>query len=194
VCVCVSVHACLRVCVCVFVCVCLCVCVYAHRLSKELQQKDQIIESLHTKLQRRPETPSSCHALSETSDQTDLTSLVSDECRTHEDLELCSELDASEYQDQQHRPEPSLGTQRGGTPGFYLICLRICSSFFRYSIFYFPQSIFCSPAPPFLRSSSSVGPSLLPPHGLKSCSSCPNMLSSLPLGSQPARGRAAAET
>ncbi|KAG7273173.1 hypothetical protein CRUP_019300, partial [Coryphaenoides rupestris] len=98
----------------------------ALRLSKELQQKDQIIESLHTKLQRRPETPSSCHALSETSDQTDRTSLVSDECRTHEDLELCSELDA------------------------------IC-------------------------------PSLLPPHGLKSCSSCPNMLSSLPLGSQPAR-------
>ncbi|XP_030220445.1 myomegalin isoform X4 [Gadus morhua] len=118
----------------------------ALRLSKELQQKDQIIESLHTKLQRRAETPSSCHALSETSDQTDRTSLVSDECRTNEDLELCSELDASEYQDQL-RQEPALGPHRG------------------------------------------VGPSLPSPRGLKSCSSCPNMLSSPPLGaaSQPAR-------
>ncbi|KAK0137352.1 Myomegalin [Merluccius polli] len=118
----------------------------ALRLSKELQQKDKIIESLHTKLQRRPETPSSCHALSETSDQTDRTSLVSDECRTNEDLELCSELDTSEYQEQ-HRQEPALGSQRG------------------------------------------VCPSLPPPHGLKSCNSCPNMLSSHPLGfvSQPAR-------
>ncbi|CAL8312430.1 unnamed protein product [Gadus morhua 'NCC'] len=118
----------------------------ALRLSKELQQKDQIIESLHTKLLRRAETPSSCHALSETSDQTDRTSLVSDECRTNEDLELCSELDASEYQDQL-RQEPALGPHRG------------------------------------------VGPSLPSPRGLKSCSSCPNMLSSPPLGaaSQPAR-------
>lgn len=114
----------------------------ALRLSKELQQKDKIIESLHTKLQRRPDTPSSCHALSETSDQSDRTSLVSDECRTNEDLEL----DDQEYQEQ-HRQEPALGSQRG------------------------------------------VRPSLPSPHGLKSCSSCPNMLSSLPLGfvSQPAR-------
>ncbi|TNM97762.1 hypothetical protein fugu_014008 [Takifugu bimaculatus] len=38
----------------------------ALRLSKELQHKDKIIESLHTKLNLRPETPSSCQALSET--------------------------------------------------------------------------------------------------------------------------------
>ncbi|KAK5888903.1 hypothetical protein CesoFtcFv8_014954 [Champsocephalus esox] len=68
----------------------------ALRLSKELQQKDKIIESLHTKLQQRPETPSSCHALSETTDQSDRTSLVSDEYRTNEDLEMCSDL---EYQE-----------------------------------------------------------------------------------------------
>ncbi|XP_070988578.1 myomegalin-like isoform X7 [Oncorhynchus clarkii lewisi] len=70
----------------------------ALRLSKELQQKDKIIESLHTKLQQRPDTPSSSHALSETTDQSDRTSFVSDECRTNEDLELCSDVDAgNEY-------------------------------------------------------------------------------------------------
>ncbi|XP_064869744.1 myomegalin-like isoform X5 [Oncorhynchus nerka] len=70
----------------------------ALRLSKELQQKDKIIESLHTKLQQRPDTPSSSHALSETTDQSDRTSFVSDECRTNEDLELCSDVDVgSEY-------------------------------------------------------------------------------------------------
>ncbi|KAL7842171.1 hypothetical protein SRHO_G00238600 [Serrasalmus rhombeus] len=71
----------------------------ALRLSKELQQKDKIIESLHTKLQQRPETPSSSHAPSETTDQSDRTSFVSDERgSTNEDLELCSDVDAvSEY-------------------------------------------------------------------------------------------------
>ncbi|XP_071231790.1 myomegalin-like isoform X5 [Salvelinus alpinus] len=70
----------------------------ALRLSKELQQKDKIIESLHTKLQQRSDTPCSSHAHSETTDQSDRTSFVSDECRTNEDLELCSDVDeASEY-------------------------------------------------------------------------------------------------
>ena len=74
------------------------VCFCSYRLSKELQQKDQIIESLHTKLQLRPETPSSCRALSETTDQSDRTSFVSDERGSNEELELCSEGDAgSEY-------------------------------------------------------------------------------------------------
>ncbi|XP_056149719.1 myomegalin-like [Lampris incognitus] len=118
----------------------------ALRLSKELQQKDKIIESLHTKLQQRPETPSSCHALSETTDQSDRTSLVSDECRTNEDLELCSDLDASEYQEE-HRQEPGHGSEN-----------EVC------------------PSPPS-------------PHGLKSSSSCPNMLCSAPVGlaGQPSR-------
>ncbi|KAJ8357205.1 hypothetical protein SKAU_G00199990 [Synaphobranchus kaupii] len=71
----------------------------ALRLSKELQQKDKIIESLHTKLQQHADTPSSGHALSETTDQSDRTSFVSDEQgSTNEDLELCSDMDGpSEY-------------------------------------------------------------------------------------------------
>ncbi|XP_047223300.1 myomegalin-like isoform X2 [Girardinichthys multiradiatus] len=73
----------------------------AFRLNKELQQKDKLIESLHTKLQQRPETPSSCHALSETTDQSDRTSLVSDEYQSNEDLELCSEMVTTEFQEEQ---------------------------------------------------------------------------------------------
>lgn len=84
------------------------------RLSKELQQKDKIIESLHTKLQQRPETPSSCHALSETTDQSDRTSLVSDEYRTNEDLELCSDLDAREYQEEHRLRQPGHGSEQDG--------------------------------------------------------------------------------
>ncbi|XP_043989804.1 myomegalin-like isoform X4 [Gambusia affinis] len=73
----------------------------ALRLSKELQQKDKLIESLHTKLHQRPETPSSCHALSETTDQSDRTSLVSDEYQSNEDLELCLDMAATEFPEEQ---------------------------------------------------------------------------------------------
>jgi len=90
------------------------------RLSKELQQKDKIIESLHTKLQQRPETPSSCHALSETTDHSDRTSLVSDESRTNEDLELCSDLDAREYQEEHGLQQPGQGSEQQGTVYFYV--------------------------------------------------------------------------
>nr|XP_055043045.1 myomegalin isoform X7 [Misgurnus anguillicaudatus] len=74
----------------------------AIRLSKELQQKDKLIESLRSKLdqqQPRSDTPASSNALSEPGDQSDRTSFVSDDHgSTNEDLELCSELDAaSEY-------------------------------------------------------------------------------------------------
>ncbi|XP_058611168.1 myomegalin isoform X4 [Onychostoma macrolepis] len=73
----------------------------AIRLSKELQQKDKLIESLRSKLdqQQRSDTPTSSHALSVATDQSDRTSFVSDDHgSTNEDLELCSELDAaSEY-------------------------------------------------------------------------------------------------
>ncbi|XP_016354836.1 myomegalin-like isoform X6 [Sinocyclocheilus anshuiensis] len=73
----------------------------AIRLSKELQQKDKLIESLRSKLdqQQRSDTPTSSHALSVATDQSDGTSFVSDDHgSTNEDLELCSELDAaSEY-------------------------------------------------------------------------------------------------
>ncbi|XP_035025418.2 myomegalin isoform X3 [Hippoglossus stenolepis] len=90
----------------------------ALRLSKELQQKDKIIESLHTKLQERPETPSSCHALSETTDQSDRTSLASDECRTNEDLELCSDLDSREYQVEHRLQQPAHGSEPDVRPSF----------------------------------------------------------------------------
>ncbi|XP_056619879.1 myomegalin isoform X3 [Triplophysa dalaica] len=74
----------------------------AIRLSKELQQKDKLIESLRSNLdqqQPRSDTPVSSNALSEATDQSDRTSFVSDDHgSTNEDLELCSELDAaSEY-------------------------------------------------------------------------------------------------
>ncbi|XP_057712549.1 myomegalin [Corythoichthys intestinalis] len=88
----------------------------ALELSKELQQKDKIIESLHNKLQHRSETPSSCQALSETTDPSDRTSLVSDECQTNEDLDLCSDLDAREYQDEEQSEQdahPSILPSRG---------------------------------------------------------------------------------
>lgn len=84
------------------------------RLSKELQHKDKIIESLHTKLHQRPETPSSCHALSETTDHSDRTSLVSDEYRTNEDLDLCSDLDAREYQEEHRLQQPGHGSEQDG--------------------------------------------------------------------------------
>ncbi|XP_029110730.1 myomegalin isoform X3 [Scleropages formosus] len=97
----------------------------ALRLSKELQQKDKLIESLRSKLkQQRPDTPSSSHALSETTNQSDRTSFVSDEPGSaHEDLELGSELDmASEYtQEEQDRGRSPLHAMSdslcpGGTP------------------------------------------------------------------------------
>ncbi|KAJ8376155.1 hypothetical protein SKAU_G00067350 [Synaphobranchus kaupii] len=85
----------------------------ALRLSKELQQKDKIIESLRSKLkQERPDTPSSSHALSETTDQSDRTSFVSDEQgSTHEDLDLCSDVDAASDYAQEGRPSPRRQTQ-----------------------------------------------------------------------------------
>ncbi|XP_016312078.1 myomegalin-like isoform X4 [Sinocyclocheilus anshuiensis] len=78
----------------------------ALRLSKELQHKDQIIESLHTQLQQRPDTPCSSHAPSETTDQSDCASFVSDERGSNNgDVDLCSDMDAaSEFA--QEEPEP----------------------------------------------------------------------------------------
>ncbi|XP_030289744.1 myomegalin-like isoform X2 [Sparus aurata] len=74
------------------------------KLSKELQQKDKVIESLRAKLNQhhhhhqphRSDTPSSSHALSDTTDQSDRISYVSDEHGSiNEDLELCSDVDAA---------------------------------------------------------------------------------------------------
>uniref|UniRef100_A0A1A7YGJ6 Phosphodiesterase 4D interacting protein n=1 Tax=Iconisemion striatum TaxID=60296 RepID=A0A1A7YGJ6_9TELE len=88
----------------------------ALRLSKELQQKDNFIESVHSKLQHRPETPSSCHALSETTDQSDRTSLVSDEFQANEDLELCSDLDTREFQEEHRLQQHGHASEADGYP------------------------------------------------------------------------------
>ncbi len=77
------------------------------RLSKELQHKDQIIESLHTQLQQRPDMPCSSHAPSETTDQSDGISFASDERgSTNEDVDLCSDMDTtSEFPQEEPRPK-----------------------------------------------------------------------------------------
>ncbi|XP_068564082.1 myomegalin isoform X2 [Cebidichthys violaceus] len=73
----------------------------AIRLSKELQQKDKVIESLRTKLNhhhhhQRSGTPGSSHALSDTTDQSDRISYVSDEHgSTNDDPDPCSDVDAA---------------------------------------------------------------------------------------------------
>ncbi|XP_054624505.1 myomegalin-like isoform X5 [Dunckerocampus dactyliophorus] len=113
----------------------------AMQLSKELHQKDKIIESLHNKLQHRPETPSSCQALSETTDQSDRTSLVSDECQTNEDVDLCSDLDAREYKEEQqrlhtskpdaHPPVPPSLPPRGPLKSSQSCPNKLCSASFR---------------------------------------------------------------
>ncbi|XP_067309039.1 myomegalin isoform X8 [Pseudorasbora parva] len=80
----------------------------ALRLSKELQHKDQIIKSLHTRLQKRHDTPCSSHAPSETTDQSDCISFMSDERGSTNEDELCSDMDAaSEFA--QEEPEPKDG-------------------------------------------------------------------------------------
>lgn len=117
--------------------------VCAPRLSKELQHKDKIIESLHTKLNQRPETPSSCQALSETTDPSDRTSPVSDECRTNEDLELCSDLDSREYQ-QEHRQQPGCGSERDGIVTVDFCSPLPCGTFFPFFHFHFLQSVHLS--------------------------------------------------
>ncbi|XP_029904757.1 myomegalin isoform X2 [Myripristis murdjan] len=94
----------------------------AIRLSKELQQKDKVIESLRAKLNQhqshhhhqhhRSCTPCSSHALSETTDQSDRISYVSDEQgSTNEDLELCSDMEAaSEFGQEETRASTRAST------------------------------------------------------------------------------------
>ncbi|XP_053470779.1 myomegalin isoform X5 [Ictalurus furcatus] len=90
----------------------------AIRLSKELQQKDKLIESLRSKLeqqqQSRADIPTSTHSLSGDADQLEHLSCVMDEQgSTNEDLDLCSELDTvsefgeEEVADDSLRPTPS---------------------------------------------------------------------------------------
>ncbi|KAM3875832.1 myomegalin [Diretmus argenteus] len=101
----------------------------AIRLSKELQQKDKVIEALRAKLNQhqshrhhhhhRSDTPCSSHALSETTDQSDRISFVSDEQgSTNEDVELCSDMDAgSEFGQEETRASTRASTDRHSHSG-----------------------------------------------------------------------------
>lgn len=65
---------------------------YSSRLSRELQEKEKVIEVLQAKLDARSLTPSSSHALSDSHRSPSSSSFLSDE------LEVCSDMDiASEY-------------------------------------------------------------------------------------------------
>ncbi|XP_060773421.1 myomegalin isoform X2 [Neoarius graeffei] len=89
----------------------------AIRLSKELQQKDKLIESLRSKLeQQQPhaDPPGSSHSLSGDADHLERSSFVMDEQgSTNEDLDLISELDTvsefgqEEVADDSLQPAPS---------------------------------------------------------------------------------------
>ncbi|XP_071381126.1 myomegalin-like isoform X2 [Centroberyx affinis] len=130
----------------------------AIRLSKELQQKDKVIESLRAKLNQhqshhhhhhhhhRSDTPCSSHALSETTDQSDRISFVSDEQgSTNEDLELCSDMDAASEFGQ----EETQALTRASTD-----CHSHSGSMSRHP---------------------SVPPSITSSHRAQSCLSCPSM-------------------
>ncbi|KAK1796480.1 hypothetical protein P4O66_008912 [Electrophorus voltai] len=79
------------------------------KLSKELQQKEKVIETLRSKLeqeQSRPETPGSSHAVSEGTDQSEQMSFVSDEQGSiNEELDVSSDLDAASQFSQEEATE-----------------------------------------------------------------------------------------
>ncbi|KAG7231431.1 hypothetical protein INR49_011941, partial [Caranx melampygus] len=125
------------------------------KLSKELQQKDKVIESLRAKLNQhhhhhhhshRSDTPCSSHALSDITDQSDRISYVSDEHgSTNEELELCSDVDGtSELGQEDARTSSRVGTD--------------CHSH--------SSVVSCHP---------SVPPSITSSHRAQSCLSCPSM-------------------
>ncbi|KAL7397807.1 hypothetical protein ABVT39_028209 [Epinephelus coioides] len=126
----------------------------AIRLSKELQQKDKVIESLRAKLNQhhhhhhphRSDTPCSSHALSDTTDQSDRISYVSDEHgSTNDDLDLCSDMDAaSELGQKETRSSTRVSTD-------------------------------CHSHSGTMSHHSSVPPSITSSHRAQSCLSCPSM-------------------
>ncbi|XP_049910332.1 myomegalin-like isoform X5 [Epinephelus moara] len=124
------------------------------KLSKELQQKDKVIESLRAKLNQhhhhhhphRSDTPCSSHALSDTTDQSDRISYVSDEHgSTNDDLDLCSDMDAaSELGQKETRSSTRVSTD-------------------------------CHSHSGTMSHHSSVPPSITSSHRAQSCLSCPSM-------------------
>ncbi|XP_065529993.1 myomegalin isoform X1 [Lathamus discolor] len=82
----------------------------ALRLSRELQEKEKVIESLEVKLQERCESPGSSHSPSESSRSATSSSFVS------EGLEPCSDGDTASECSQCHE-EPARHTGTAGCPG-----------------------------------------------------------------------------
>lgn len=81
---------------------------HLHRLSRELQEKEKVIESLEVKLQERSESPGSSCPPSESSHSASSSSFTS------EGLEPCSDGDAaSEYSQCHEEPAQHTGTTRG---------------------------------------------------------------------------------
>ncbi|XP_078802300.1 myomegalin isoform X5 [Oryzias latipes] len=118
----------------------------AIRLSKELQQKDKVIESLRAKLTQhhRSDTPCSSHALSDITDQSDGISYVSDEHgSTNEELDLGSD-GASEPLQEETQPSS-----------------RICTD--------------CHSHDGIMSRHPSVPSSIISSHRTQSCLSCPSM-------------------
>lgn len=145
------------------------------RLSKELQQKDKLIESLRSKLdqqQPRSDTPASSHAPSEATDQSDRTSFVSDDHgSTNEDLELCSELDAASECSQE-------GAARSATGSYaYVFCLCVFRLASHPTSFH-PPSVSFSDSHSHRGQASlhpSNAPSITSSHSRQSSSICPSM-------------------
>ncbi|XP_021488012.1 myomegalin-like isoform X10 [Meriones unguiculatus] len=74
----------------------------ALRLSRELQEKEKVIEVLQAKLDTRSLSPPSSHAMSDSHRSASSTSFLSDE------IEACSDMDvASEYTQCEEKPSPS---------------------------------------------------------------------------------------
>ncbi|XP_074044688.1 myomegalin isoform X3 [Macrotis lagotis] len=63
----------------------------ALRLNKELQEKEKVIEALQSKLNARPLTPSSSHALSDSHRSPSSTSFLSDDMEASSDMDAASE-------------------------------------------------------------------------------------------------------
>ncbi|XP_067893458.1 myomegalin isoform X4 [Heterodontus francisci] len=82
------------------------------RLSKELQEKNKLIESLSCKLQSRADTPSSSHVVSD-SEQSDRASFVSEEQEsTNDDLDIYHyDVDSSSEYSHNDQQSAELGAQ-----------------------------------------------------------------------------------
>ncbi|XP_036622222.1 myomegalin-like isoform X3 [Trichosurus vulpecula] len=77
----------------------------ALRLSKELQEKEKVIEALQAKLNARSLTPSSSHALSDSHRSPSSTSFLSDEMEGSSDMDVASEY--TQYEEDREDKAPS---------------------------------------------------------------------------------------